>query len=83
MQGLSAAQGSLASSLSSGFDLLLSFKDLCVVALALGRDWDSNQRMWLRRKSHLIEVTRKHSRDFALPTVFQCLTLLRFVSLVC
>lgn len=35
------------------------------------------------KKPHLIEMMRKYKRDFALPTVFQCLTLLHFVSLIC
>lgn len=49
-QGFSAAQGSLASRSSPRFDLLLFFKELCVLELALSRDWDLNHRMWLRRK---------------------------------
>lgn len=80
----------LCSSRKLGFQVVLwvwfaaSFKELCVLELAFSRDWDLNHRMWLRRKkSHLIEVMRKYKGDFALPTVFQCVTLLRFVSRIC
>lgn len=83
-QGFSAAQGSLASRLSCGFDLLLFFKELCVLILAHSRAWDLSHRMWLRRKkNHLIGMMRKNKRHFAPPAVFQPLTLVHFVGLIC
>lgn len=81
--------GFLCSSRKLGFQVVLwvwfvaFFKELCVLELALSRDWDLSHRMWLRgEKNHLIGMMRKHKRHFAPPAVFPPLTL-HFVSLIC